>query len=897
MGRYDRMNALIKSSIGLVLLTLATAIAVYLYATPGDEGFDAARSEPQDAICKQDGERLARLRARPSLDEGLRFVGEIRCMQLWPQLQTLLDGLSDPSRSTASSKLDRAASDTTSGSDAALSPGATSATLDDACKHDEDRLAELRANPSVDAAIRFDRELKCPRLKPQLPEILTQLSHAAGSVELGNRKAPASDTMSASAAAPPASEPPASEAMAAASEDACKQDEERLAALQAKPSVDEAVRFVGELTCSKLQPQLLALLNSLSQPAQSAGVPGSNGALPKTVAGEAAPPSSESPATDAKSTAPDDACKQDEERLARLRQAPSSEEVARFAQELRCGTLRPQLLALTGKVIAPSPPNSESVSKDAAAATNAGNAAPTALDTSAASKATVDAEHRIAQLESEKEALAAKVSRLEREREASSAEQASSTLSPQPASPAERSETQPTSQVAADAERRIAQLQSEKKALTAEVSRLQREREASSSLSAGSGARADRRVALVIGNARYQHAGIVPNVVSDTNAVAGLLEKAGFDVVDRRSDLGSNEFMRAISDFAVLSFNADIAVIYFSGFGLAIDDGNYLIAADAKLSSVPDSADEFVPLNWILLAVAARKLNLLIVDACRENPFRRVSEASRDAQDAPLGPADVKLKLHNTLIALAAKPGSVSYDGDGPNSPFASAVVKYIGQPGLDIRSALGKVRDEVLRATGNRQEPYVFGSLDAVHVAIAPAEVPNSRSSGASAANEAVPPAPAAEPTPSRETAKDEPANLDVQLEGKPFDTATRRPVEIIEPPKRADTRERLPLAEKAAPPAAVPNGRSSGASAANEAVPPALPVGRAKVGTLTSDKTCKRDEDRLVRLRLSPSGEEAQRLASELSCEALRPQVQRLMESLGLVGTALSAPNDLSR
>ena len=650
------MNALIKSSIGLVLLTL-TAIAVYLYLAPGDKSFDAARSEPQDAICKQDGERLARLRARPSLDEGLRFVGEIRCMQLWPQLQTLLDGLSDPSRSTASSKLDRAASDTTSGSDAALSPGATSATLDDACKHDEDRLAELRANPSVDAAIRFDSELKCPRLKPQLPEILTQLSHAAGSVELGNRKAPASDTMSASAAAPPASEPPASEAMAAASEDGCKQDEERLAALQAKPSlneavrfedelkcsklqpqllalldslsqalqsagaqsrngapsnttsaseavpptseppaseatsdackhdeerlaelqakpsVDEAVRFVGELTCSKLQPQLLALLNSLSQPAQSAGAPGSNGALPKTVAGEAAPPaaeppasgvttsrsddackrdedrlaklqanptfdkairlaseltciklapqllaileglshasetappsgptggsgttsageaappSSESPATDAKSTTPDDACKQDEERLARLRQAPSSEEAARFAQELRCGTLRPQLLALTGEVVAPSPPNSESVSKDAAAATNTANAAPTALDTSAASKATVDAEHRIAQLESEKEALAAKVSRLERAQEESSAYETNSTPSPQPATPAERSENQPESQAAMDAERRIAQLESEKKALTAEVSRLQREREASSAEQASS---------------------------------------------------------------------------------------------------------------------------------------------------------------------------------------------------------------------------------------------------------------------------------------------------------------------------------------------------------------------------------------------------------------------------
>jgi cell division protein FtsB len=546
------MNALTKFSIALLPVT-ATAIAVYLYATPGDEGFDAALSEPQDAICKQDGERLARLRARPSLDEGLRFVGEIRCMQLWPQLQTLLDGLSDPSRSTASSKLDRAASDTTSGSDAALSPGATSATLDDACKHDEDRLAELRANPSVDAAIRFDSELKCPRLKPQLPEILTQLSHAAESVELGNRKAPASDTMSASAAAPPASEPPASEAMAAA-EDACKQDEERLAALQAKPSVDEAVRFEDELRCSKLQPQLLALLVNLSQSLQSAGAQSRNGAPSNTTSAseavpptpsvseatsdackhdeerlaelqakpsldeavrlenemeclklqpqllalldkliqapqsagaqspngapsnttspsEAAPPASEPPTSEAESVTSDDACKQDEERLARLRTTPSSEEAARFAQDLLCETLRPQLTALAGALTKPSPPHSQRVSQDAGAERNATN------ETQPALQAAVDAERRIAALESEKEALAAKVSRLERDREPPPAEQGGAPAPPPPATPAERSDSEPASQAAADAERRIVQLEGEKEALTAEVSRLQQDRE------------------------------------------------------------------------------------------------------------------------------------------------------------------------------------------------------------------------------------------------------------------------------------------------------------------------------------------------------------------------------------------------------------------------------------
>jgi hypothetical protein len=542
------MNALTKFSIALLLVTV-TAIAVYFYATPFDEGFDVARSEPRDVICKQDGERLARLRARPSLDEGLRFVGEIRCMQLWPQLQTLMDGLSDPSRSTASSKLDPAASDTMSGSDAASSPGAASASVDDACKHDEDRLAELRANPSVDAAIRFDTELKCPRLKPQLPKILTQLDHAAGPVELANRKAPASDTMS--AGSPPASEPPASEATAAAPQDACKQDEERLAALQAKPSLDEAARFEDELKCSKLQPQLLALLDKLLDAPQSAGAQSRNGAPTNTTsASEAAPPTppaseatsddckhdeerlaelqakpsldeavrlenemeclklqpqllalldkliqapqsagaqspngvpssttsaseavprtSEPPASEATSAASDDACKQDEERMARLRTTPSGDEAARFTKELRCETLRPELLALTAALA--SLPESASVSEDAGAQMNATN------ETPPAPRAAADAERRIVQLKREKEALTWELSRLRHDQEAPpSADETKSTPSPQPASPMERSEAQPASQAAADAERRVAQLESEKGALAAEVTRLQQQ--------------------------------------------------------------------------------------------------------------------------------------------------------------------------------------------------------------------------------------------------------------------------------------------------------------------------------------------------------------------------------------------------------------------------------------
>src|SRR6478752_3314662 len=118
------MNALTKFSMALLLLT-ATAIAVYLYVAPDDEGFEAARSPPQGEFCKQDGARLARLQAKPSLDEALSFVSEIRCLQLWPQLQALTDGLSDPSKSTGSSSLRPTASRTTRASDAPPAPGAT----------------------------------------------------------------------------------------------------------------------------------------------------------------------------------------------------------------------------------------------------------------------------------------------------------------------------------------------------------------------------------------------------------------------------------------------------------------------------------------------------------------------------------------------------------------------------------------------------------------------------------------------------------------------------------------------------------------------------------------------------------------------------------------------------
>lgn len=166
------MNALTKFSIAL-LLAPATATAIYFYVSPDDEGFEvarlqSARSKPQDAICKQDEERLSQLQGKGSLVEALTFAGELRCMQLWPQLQTLMDRLSNSSLSTASSSVDRAASGATPAGDVAPVLGATSAALDAACTQDEERLARLRAAPSDEEAARFTQELRCETLRPEL---------------------------------------------------------------------------------------------------------------------------------------------------------------------------------------------------------------------------------------------------------------------------------------------------------------------------------------------------------------------------------------------------------------------------------------------------------------------------------------------------------------------------------------------------------------------------------------------------------------------------------------------------------------------------------------------------------------------------------------------------------
>ena len=233
---------------------------------------------------------------------------------------------------------------------------------------------------------------------------------------------------------------------------------------------------------------------------------------------------------------------------------------------------------------------------------------------------------------------------------------------------------------------------------------------------------ADKRVALVLGNSAYQNVAPLPNPVNDGAMIAATLKDAGFDVVDSRHDLSAIETRRALRDFADRARDADIAVVYYAGHGMEVDGTNYLIPVDAKLERDTDVYDEAFSLDRILLAIEpAKQLRLVILDACRDNPFAKTMKRTVASRAIGQGLAKVEPTSPNMLIAYSAKAGSTALDGDGKNSPFTMALAKHLTTPGLDVRRAFGFVRDDVLKTTGNRQEPFVYGSLGGDDVPLVP--------------------------------------------------------------------------------------------------------------------------------------------------------------------------------
>jgi hypothetical protein len=220
---------------------------------------------------------------------------------------------------------------------------------------------------------------------------------------------------------------------------------------------------------------------------------------------------------------------------------------------------------------------------------------------------------------------------------------------------------------------------------------------------------AESRVALVIGNSAYKTVTVLPNPANDAKAMTELLVAAGFEVVSR-PDLSQSDMRRALRDFAAdvaLKGPDSVALVYFAGHGLQIEGENYLVPVDARIERESDVAIEAVRLADVMSALAATpsRTRIVILDACRNNPFSAINRTTGRGLaivDAPNG----------SIVSYATAPGMEALDGAGDNSPFTAALVQIAREPNLPIEQALKRIRLDVHKTTEGRQTPWESSSL-----------------------------------------------------------------------------------------------------------------------------------------------------------------------------------------
>ncbi len=221
-----------------------------------------------------------------------------------------------------------------------------------------------------------------------------------------------------------------------------------------------------------------------------------------------------------------------------------------------------------------------------------------------------------------------------------------------------------------------------------------------------------RRVALVIGNSGYRSVPTLANPRRDSRAMADVLRRVGFQSVTLVNDLTHDRMVEALRAFASEADHADWAVIYYAGHGIEVGGLNYLIPVDAKLASDRDVQFEAIALDQIMAAAeGAGRLRLVILDACRDNPFADVMKRTTAMRSVGHGLGQVEPDA-GTLVVFAAKHGQTVFDGDGQNSPFVSAFVKRVSTPQIEIRKLFDLVRDDVMAATRRQQQPFTYGSV-----------------------------------------------------------------------------------------------------------------------------------------------------------------------------------------
>lgn len=220
-----------------------------------------------------------------------------------------------------------------------------------------------------------------------------------------------------------------------------------------------------------------------------------------------------------------------------------------------------------------------------------------------------------------------------------------------------------------------------------------------------------KNVALLIGNSEYESASDLANPANDVKLVAGALKSIGFTPVIVDTDLSREVMNEALRNFSAMAQGADVAVVYFAGHGLEISGVNYLLPVSAPRSGIEGIRLSGVRLDDVMAAASGADLRIVILDACRNNPYRRHLAGPDERAIESSGLGDVQTE-GETLVVYATKAGSVAEDGSGRNSPFALSFAQRVVEPGVEVRYMLANVRDDVLRATEAYQEPYIYGSL-----------------------------------------------------------------------------------------------------------------------------------------------------------------------------------------
>jgi uncharacterized caspase-like protein len=253
-----------------------------------------------------------------------------------------------------------------------------------------------------------------------------------------------------------------------------------------------------------------------------------------------------------------------------------------------------------------------------------------------------------------------------------------------------------------------------------------------------SAAKADRRVAFVVGNGAYKNVAQLPNPPIDAKAMASTLRNVGFEVIEG-SNLTRDQMTEKLLDFGRKAQGSDVAVFYYAGHGIAVGGSNYLLPVDADIKSEMDvKLGAAINIDLTLdQTMGDAKVKLVFLDACRDNPFaaKIKSNSATRSVNVQSGLAEMK-SGEGTLIAFATGPGQTALDGqEGNNSPFTRALIDNITKPGVEIQQAMTSVRAQVNEETHKGQLPWGHTNLiGAVYLNQAPTtQVANAAPTGAS--------------------------------------------------------------------------------------------------------------------------------------------------------------------